>query len=382
MSLRDITIGKSQEELELENLMSVESEKTPDILYSEIEILVEEMTNEFVSLETACKDLNVEHNDELLYKYEQLNNESALGNYIIDNWLEIGTNVIERIIAFIKKLYNNIIILLKKFYVKFLVLFNKQKEIAINIKDKLSKNLDTVRDRLSNDMVMYINEYGYIDVELYNNLFNNITLTKIVNRLKDINKLVLLTIPNKNVYNDVISDGKSPLNDIIKQYEETLVNKYTEIFFKGNKDTNITLNKNIVLTDLNSNYRLPFILSSNGTKSSVLDITDKGLLRISTCNVVVNSSKKVINISTLIQAIDDLYKYNIKNVVENDFKILDTIKKDSDAYLNQSKRYNNIDTYGINVYANNITTTLHFILNYSINRMELSENILKLFKGL
>ncbi len=382
MSLRDITIGKSQEEQELENMMSVESEKTPDILHSEIEILVEEITNNTLSIETACNDLHCEYNDELLNKYETLTGESAIGNYIIDNWLDIGGNIIDRIIAFIKKLYGNIIILLKKFYVKFLVLFNKQKEIAINLKERLINNKDKVQEKLSKDMVMYINEYGYLDAELYNNLFSNSTLTKIVNRLKDINRTVLLSVPGKNVYTDVVSDGKGPLNDMIKQYEEVLISKYTDIFFKSNKDTNITLNKNIVLTDIGNNVRLPFILLSNGIKSSVLDISEKGLLRLSTCNVIDNSTKKVMNIDTIIETIDDLYKYPIKSIVENDFKLLDTIKKDSEGYLNQAKRYNKVDTYGISLYANNVTTTLNIILNYSINRMEISENILRLFKGL
>ena len=382
MSLRDITIGKSQEELEIENLMSVESEKTPDILNSEIEILVESITNDIHTIETACKDLHGEYTDEVLLKYETLTNESPLGNYIVDNWLEIGGNIIDRIVAFIKKLYGNIITTLKKFYVKFLVLFNKQKEVALNLKEKLNDNKDLIKAKLSTDMVMYINEYGYIDIEMCNNLFNNGTLRNILEKLKEINRTVLLTVPNKAVYNDVLSDGKGPLNDMINTYQETLINKYTEVFFKNNKNTNITLNKNIVLTDISNDARMPFILLSNGLKSSVLDISDKGLLTIKTVNVVGKSNKKLINIDALIDAIDDMYKYEIKPIVEGDFRLLDNIKKDSEAYLNQSKRYNKVDTYGISLYANNVTTTLNFILSYSINRMEISENILKLFRGL
>lgn len=382
MLLRDVTIGKSQEELEIEKLMSGESGKTPDILNSEIEILVEEMTNDILSVETACKDLETEYNDELLHKYEKLTGESAISNYLVDNWLEVGANIIDRIIAFIKKLFSSIMTNLKKFYVKFLVLFNKQKEIAINLKERFLKNKDKVQDRISTDMVMFINEYGYLDAEVYNNLFNSVTLNNIVNRLKEVNRNILLSIPNKAVYKDIVSDGKGPLNDMVNQYEEILFNTYNKVFFKDNRDTNITLNKNIVLTDISNIYRLPFILCSNGIKSNVLDISERGLFRLSTTNVVTNSNKKVMNIDVIINIIDDLYKYELKKVVEGDFKLLDLVKKDSEGYLNQAKRYNKVDTYGISVYANNVTTTLNFILNYCINRMEISENILKLFKGL
>ena len=271
---------------------------------------------------------------------------------------------------------------LKKFYVKFLVLFNKQKEIAVNLKERFLKNKDKVQDRISTDMVMFINEYGYLDAEVYNNLFNSVTLNNIVNRLKEVNRNILLAIPNKTVYKDVVSDGNGPLNDMINQYEEILFNTYNKIFFKENKDTNITLNKNIVITDISNSYRMPFILCSNGIKSNVLDISEKGLFRLSTTNVVPNSNKKVMNIDVIISVIDDLYKYELKKVVEGDFRLLDTVRKDSEGYLNQAKRYNKVDTYGISMYANNVTTTLNFILNYCINRMEISENILKLFKGL
>ena len=382
MLLRDLTISESQEELEINKIMSVESEKTPDILNSEIEILVQEMTNDILSIESACQDLHAEYNDKLLHKYEKLTNETAMGNYLVDNWLEVGANIIDRIIAFIKKLFNSIMTNLKKFYVKFLVLFNKQKEIAVNLKERFLKNKDKVQDRISTDMVMFINEYGYLDAEVYNNLFNSVTLNNIVNRLKEVNRNILLAIPNKTVYKDVVSDGNGPLNDMINQYEEILFNTYNKIFFKENKDTNITLNKNIVITDISNSYRMPFILCSNGIKSNVLDISEKGLFRLSTTNVVPNSNKKVMNIDVIISVIDDLYKYELKKVVEGDFRLLDTVRKDSEGYLNQAKRYNKVDTYGISMYANNVTTTLNFILNYCINRMEISENILKLFKGL
>lgn len=382
MSLRDLIISESQEELEINKIMSVESEKTPDILNSEIEILVQEMTNDILSIESACQDLHTEYNDKLLHKYEKLTNESAMGNYLVDNWLEVGANIIDRIIAFIKKLFNSIMTNLKKFYVKFLVLFNKQKEIAVNLKERFLKNKDKVQDRISTDMVMFINEYGYLDAEVYNNLFNSVTLNNIVNRLKEVNRNILLAIPNKTVYKDVVRDGNGPLNDMINQYEEILFNTYNKIFFKENKDTNITLNKNIVITDISNSYRMPFILCSNGIKSNVLDISEKGLFRLSTTNVVPNSNKKVMNIDVIISVIDDLYKYELKKVVEGDFRLLDTVRKDSEDYLNQAKRYNKVDTYGISMYANNVTTTLNFILNYCINRMEISENILKLFKGL
>lgn len=383
MILRDIILdNKSQEVIEIETLMSGESEKTPDILHSEIEILVSNIENDIVSLESALTDLSGDYNKDLLEKYESLNTESPVINYLVDHWVEVGSNIIDRIIGFIKKLYDLIITNLKKFYVKFLVLFNKQKELALDIKERYEKNKELIKNKLSVDMVMYVNEYGYVDGELYNNLFNSITLNNIVNRLKEIGRVVLITVPKKEVYTDVVSDGKGPLNDMINAFEDNIKNKYEEVFFKNNKDTNLTLNKNIILTDITNEVNNPFLLTSNGKNCDVLDITAKGNLRISKVNVLDGRSKNIKNLDVVIKLMDDMYKYEIKSIVEQDFKLLNTVKKDSDGYLNQAKRYNKVDTYGINLYANNITTTLNFILRYSINRMELSENILKMFRGL
>lgn len=383
MILRDIILdNKSQEVIEIETLMSGESEKTPDILHSEIEILVSNIENDIISLESALTDLSGDYNKDLLEKYESLNTESPVINYLVDHWVEVGSNIIDRIIGFIKRLYDAIITNLKKFYVKFLVLFNKQKELALDIKERYEKNKELIKNKLSVDMVMYVNEYGYVDGELYNNLFNSITLNNIVNRLKEIGRVVLITVPKKEVYTDVVSDGKGPLNDMINAFEENIKNKYEEVFFKNNKDTNLTLNKNIILTDITNEVNNPFLLTSNGKNCDVLDITAKGNLRISKVNVLEGRSKNIKNLDVVIKLMDDMYKYEIKSIVEQDFKLLNTVKKDSDGYLNQAKRYNKVDTYGINLYANNITTTLNFILRYSINRMELSENILKMFRGL
>lgn len=382
MILRDIILdNKSQEVIEIETLMSGES-KTPDILHSEIEILVSNIENDIISLESAITDLSGDYNKDLLEKYESLNTESPVINYLVDHWVEVGSNIIDRIIGFIKKLYDLIITNLKKFYVKFLVLFNKQKELALDIKERYEKNKELIKNKLSVDMVMYVNEYGYVDGELYNNLFNSITLNNIVNRLKEIGRVVLITVPKKEVYTDVVSDGKGPLNDMINAFEENIKNKYEEVFFKNNKDTNLTLNKNIILTDITNEVNNPFLLTSNGKSCDVLNITTKGNLRISKVNVLEGRSKNIKNLDVVIKLMDDMYKYEIKSIVEQDFKLLNAVKKDSDGYLNQAKRYNKVDTYGINLYANNITTTLNFILRYSINRMELSENILKMFRGL
>ena len=119
MLLRDVTIGKSQEELEIEKLMSGESEKTPDIIDAELEQDTNELNNIVLQIESALEDLkNGKHDKDMLEKYEELTGESAISSIIIDNWVEIGKNIIDRILLYIKKLYDNAIIYLKKIYIK------------------------------------------------------------------------------------------------------------------------------------------------------------------------------------------------------------------------------------------------------------------------
>lgn len=379
--LSDLVTTKSPLLIEIETLMSVESEKTPDILVSESSILIEEINQNIVNINNAVDDLNGDLTEEKLDKYEELTGESGIAGMMFENWMEIASNVIDRIIAYIKKIYDFIVINLKKLYVKFLVLFNKQKEIAQDLLDKFkNKEIDTnlFLANTKKYLFMYINNDKFLDGELYNHLFNSETLKFIIDNIKDINKIVLLNIPKKEVYNDYISDDSGPLNDMVNHYKEILVKKYNEIFFIKNT-VNKTINSNMIYTTLKRESNFPFAIISNGIDTEYLDIDEKGKLSINSVTVQNGKEKSLISSEALIKVLEDLTKYNIKNIVENDFRTLDIIKKDSDGYLNQTKRYNNVDTYALNMYGNNLTVLLNTVLKYSINRMELAKNILKIF---
>lgn len=366
---------------EIETLMSVESEKTPDILVSESSILIEEVNNNIINLTNALEDLNGDYTEEKLDKYEELTGESGIAGMMFENWMEIASNVIDRIIAYIKKMYDFIIINLKKIYVKFLVLFNKQKEIAQDLLNKIkNKDIDIIvfNANAKKLLFMYINNNKFLDGEIYNHLFNSDTLKFIIDNIKEINKIILLNVPKKEVYKDYISDDKGPLNDMINHYKEILVKKYNEIFFINNK-VNKTINENMVHTTLKNDSNFPFGIISNGIDTEYLDIDEKGKLSINSVTLQTNKEKDLVSSDVLLKVLEDLTKYNIKTIIENDFKTLDIIKKDSDGYLNQTKRYNNVDTYALNMYGNNLTVLLNTVLKYSINRMELAKNILKIF---
>lgn len=389
--LQDLLIGKSVTMLEIDKLMSGESEKTPDIIDAELEQDTNELNNIVLQIESALEDLkNGKHDKDMLEKYEELTGESAISSIIIDNWVEIGKNIIDRILLYIKKLYDNAIIYLKKIYIKNSFKNNKYRDELKELKKKYNPSNKDIEDNL----FMFIDD-NMADVHHFDNMvLNSLSIgvnernihVGAVERVDRINKFILINLPKRAVFTDYLDKGiNNPANDMLDNYRSIIeknflkeINRNFDMFGLPS-----TLQLNLPYTnikDVNTSPIAPLPIITDGIETLFISMDVDGRMKVGKCNLKYVRPKHIELQRQMAIIVNEIISRDFDKDIEEDFKYLDKVKRNADAYLNVAKRYHHLDGHALAIYGNNVTTTLTLALNLSINRIRTFKNIINVYK--
>lgn len=330
---------------------------------------VEELKKVMLTLESAMVDLSNYDNPEVAVKYNNLLSASDFGdeltteNAAVDFLIDSTVYTVEKIWLFIKNLYISGIKYLKRIYVTFLAKYTK-----------LSYNLDMNKvnpNNLKTKFGMFIDSNGFLDRTLSEFMVGSSYIKELLNKMYDINNNILLTMPKGEVMKVVIEGNTGPLNDMLNSYRAGILNKWNDVFFSKNSID--VLNKNIVYTNITTDITNPYVFTSDGYNSKVLHMHKDGVIKIASCNVrreIAQECKYYIDTINDINA-NMVNHTSLKDIVTEDFKLYDRVKKDSDSFIAQVKKYNKIDNYNLFIMSTNMATMFNIVLNFSLNRIEM-----------